>query len=79
MQVISDKPFTDDYNGLTIGLQLLSGHKIIGTLLGSWINTLKVQDWNDRLHKEVHCQTITRCMISVPTGKGEGSDRKEKD
>jgi hypothetical protein len=67
------KARTAEKRGITIGLGLLSGDKIIGTLLDKQPNVFTVLDFEDRIPKEIHRATIQRFMVILQGGLDDGN------
>jgi hypothetical protein len=57
--------------GKTIGVELLNGMKIIGTLEESRPNILAVLDWEDEVVKDIHRALVRRFMIVIDGGKND--------
>lgn len=61
--------------GRTIGVQLLSGEKVVGELVGHEPNILRIKDRKEGIVKDVHRATVVRFMLI--SNMEEMNDRKE--
>lgn len=56
--------------GRTVGVELLNGEKIFGTLENSRTNILLIRDFKDNRIKDVHRAIIKRFLILIQGGGG---------
>jgi hypothetical protein len=60
--------------GRTVGVELLNGEKIFGTLENSRTNVLLIRDFKDNRIKDVHRAIIKRFLILIKGGGGAKDD-----